>query len=133
MTKVSLFHLYLLRAGYAVIALGLGAFLWPSILHHDQPWELMQGVVKAMLGALSLLCLLGLRYPLQMLPLLFFEMGWKVTWFIIVALPAWTSHHLDGGTLAVFYECLPIVVFPLIIPWRYVMATYVVMRSDRWV
>ena len=132
MSQVSVLRLYLLRACYALVAFGLGVVLWPGILHHDQPWELMQGVVKAMLGALSLLCLLGLRYPLQMLPLLFFEMGWKALWFVIVALPAWAGHHLDGGTVEVLYECLPILVFPLAVPWRYVLDTYVLTRSERW-
>lgn len=132
MTQVSLFRLYALRACYALIAFGLGFFMWPSILHHDQPWGLMQGVVKAMLGALSLLCLLGLRYPLQMLPLLLFEMAWKVLWLGLVALPAWLNHQLDGDTLETFYECVPILAFFLVIPWRYVVTTYGLGRGERW-
>jgi hypothetical protein len=31
-------------------------------------WALMPGVVKCMLAALSALAILGLRYPLRMLP-----------------------------------------------------------------
>ena len=44
----------------------------PAFLHH-KPWELMHGVVHAMLLALVLLSILALRYPLKMLPLLFWE------------------------------------------------------------
>jgi hypothetical protein len=35
----------------------------------------MRGVVASMLTAVSLVAVLGLRYPLAMLPLLFFEVA----------------------------------------------------------
>jgi hypothetical protein len=37
----------------------------------------MRGVVRSVLAAVSLLAVLGIRYPLKMLPLLFFELVWK--------------------------------------------------------
>jgi hypothetical protein len=37
----------------------------------------MEDVVQGMLAAFSALSLLGLRYPLQMLPLLLWEMLWR--------------------------------------------------------
>ena len=88
MNEVSLVRLYALRATYLLIVVGLGIEIWPGIIHHEKPWELMQGVVNCVLAAVSLLALLGLRYPLQMLPLLFFEMVWKSIWLIVVALIA---------------------------------------------
>jgi hypothetical protein len=51
MVEVSLFRLYLLRAMYLFIVAGFGVFIWPGILHHKGPWELMQGVVNCMLIA----------------------------------------------------------------------------------
>src|SRR5450432_146192 len=86
-TQVSLLRLYALRATYLLLIVGLGIDVWPGIIHHDKPWGLMLGVVQCVLAAVSLLALLGLRYPLQMLPLLFFEMLWKSIWLIVVAVP----------------------------------------------
>jgi hypothetical protein len=88
MTKdVSLIRLAFLRAGYLLLVVGLGLSLWPSVLNPAKSWELMHGVVMAMLVAMSLLAILGLRYPLQMLPLLFFELTWKSVWLLRVAWP----------------------------------------------
>jgi hypothetical protein len=86
MNEVSLLRLYLLRAGYLLLVVGLGLTVWPSILNLGKSWELMHGVVVSMLGAMAVLALLGLRYPLQMLPLLFFEVVWKGIWLLRVAL-----------------------------------------------
>jgi hypothetical protein len=57
-----MWRVYLLRAGYLLIAVGMGMQKVPTFLH-QRPWELMQGVVNSMLLALVLLAILGLRYP----------------------------------------------------------------------
>jgi hypothetical protein len=92
----------------------------------------MQGVVHCMLAALSALAILGLRYPLKMLPLLFFEIAWKAIWLIVVALPAWSAHQMDADTAETAVECLMAVVFLVVIPWPYVAATYGMTRGDPW-
>ena len=132
MTEVSLWRLYALRAGYLLLVVGLGLMIWPGIFHHDKPWELMQGVVHGMLAALSALAILGLRYPLKMLPLLLFELAWKAIWLIVVALPLWRAHAMDADTLETANDCLMAVVFLIVIPWPYVWATYLGARGDRW-
>jgi hypothetical protein len=132
MNQVSLLQLYALRAGYLLLVVGLGLTIWPGIIHHENPWTLMQGVVCCMLAAMSALAVLGLRYPLQMLPLLFFEVAWKLIWLIVVALPAWSTGQMDAGTLENANECLLIVVFLVVIPWPYVFANYVMKPGDRW-
>ncbi len=85
-----------------------------------------------MLVALSLLWFLGLRYPLQMLPVLLFEIAWKFIWMIAVVLPLWVSDQLDPATLTVFYACLVVVIPLAVIPWRYVVAHYVIKPGDPW-
>lgn len=85
-----------------------------------------------MLVAMSLLCLLGLRYPLQMLPILLFEIAWKFIWAAVVVLPLWTANQMDPATLQVFYSCLVVLIVVAVIPWRYVIAHYVLKQGDRW-
>ncbi len=130
--EVSLPRLYFLRLGYLVIAVGLALTKWPLIINHDRPWPLFEGVETCMLVALSLLWFLGLRYPLQMLPVLLFEIAWKFIWMIAVVLPLWVSDQLDPATLTVFYACLVVVIPLAVIPWRYVVANYVRKPGDRW-
>ena len=132
MTGLSPFRLNLLRTGYLILVVGLGTTIWPSILDPARSWGLMHGVVVSMLGAMSALAVLGIRYPLAMLPLLFFEMGWKAIWLLRVALPLWSANRLDAATTETLYECLPIILFPIIIPWRYVFDTYVRRPGDAW-
>ena len=134
---VSLPRLYLLRFGYLLIAVGLALTKWPLILDHlifnpGVPWPLMDGVVTCMLVALSLLSLLGLRYPLQMLPILLFELAWKFIWVGVVVLPLWTADQLDPETVEVFCSCLVVLIVLAVIPWRYVVAEYAKKPGDRW-
>ncbi|MEI9993412.1 MAG: hypothetical protein WDM91_02360 [Rhizomicrobium sp.] len=133
MTEVPLWRLYALRATYLIILVGMGVQVWPSIWHHDHPWELMQGVVKCMLAAVTVMAALGLRYPLKMLPLLFFEMVWKGLWLGVVALPLWRAGTLDADTMETVVACAMGVIFPVVIPWRYAAATYLREPGNRWV
>ncbi|MFI4954029.1 MAG: hypothetical protein ACHP7M_12900 [Burkholderiales bacterium] len=112
--------------------MGLGIETWPGIIHHAKPWTLMQGVVCCVLAAVSALAVLGLRYPLQMLPLLLFELVWKSIWLVVVALPLWSAHQMDAQTSETARACLMGVIIPIVIPWSYVFANYVTRRGDRW-
>jgi hypothetical protein len=128
---IALWRIYLLRAGYLLIAVGMGMQIIPAFLHH-RPWELMHGVVNSMLLALVLLSVLGLRYPLKMLPLLFWEMAWKATWLLAVALPAWRNHTMDADTWDTTFACLVSVIFLFVVPWDHVWRNFVAARGDRW-
>jgi hypothetical protein len=134
--EVSLVQLYLLRVAYLLLVVGLGTSVWPAMLHHV-PWALTlspwNGVGNSMLAAMALLAILGLRYPLKMLPLLFFEIAWKAIWLIVVALPLWQSHEQIGADVAeTIRACLMAVIFPLVIPWRYVLDNFALNAGDRW-
>ena len=130
--QVSLPRLYLLRVGYLIIGVGLALVKWPLFFRQDTPWTFLEGVVNCMLTALSILAFLGVRYPLQMLPILLFESAWKVIWLTTVALPKWIADQMDPATLQGVYECALIVIILAVIPWRYVFARYVTQRGDRW-
>jgi len=115
--EVPLWRLYVMRGLYLTIAMLMGGQIWPLVFHH-RPWELMHGVAVAMLAAVTGLCLLGLRYPLKMLPLLFVEFAWKSIWLLSVALPIWRSGvPFDAGTAETVKACLMGVIIPVVIPW----------------
>jgi hypothetical protein len=129
---VSLLRLYLLRAMYLLVVVGLGVVVWPGIIHRTAPWTLNGGVVTCMLAAFSLLCALGLRYPLQMLPVLMWELLWKAIWLGIVAYPAWADGSIDAATTASAIECMVVVLIPIVMPWGYVLKHYVRAPATRW-
>jgi hypothetical protein len=131
-SEVSLPRLYFLRLGYLVLAAGIALTKWPLIITHERPWPLMEGVETCMLVALSLLWFLGIRYPLQMLPVLLFEIAWKFIWMAVIVLPLWISNQVDPATLSVFYACLLVVIPLAVIPWRYVVTHYVTKKGDPW-
>jgi hypothetical protein len=132
MSEVSTLRLYLLRALYLLLVVGLGTEIWPGIIHHPLDLPLMNGVVRSLLGTMGLLAIVGLRYPLQMLPLLFFEMIWKIIWLLAFALPLYSAGKMDDDTLSTVYQCLLIVIFPFLIPWDYVWTNYIKKPGDKW-
>lgn len=132
MKDVSTFRLYLLRATYLLVSVGLAFTIWPQIINHPKSWPLWHGVGCSLLGAMSVLAFVGIRYPLKMLPVLFFELIWKLIWLIAVALPLWSANQMDADNLETAQNCLMGVIIPLVIPWKYVWANYVKMSGDRW-
>lgn len=132
-SDVSLIRLYLLRALYLLIAVGEGMQIWPAILHHAKPWDFWHGVGTSFLGALTALSLLGLRYPVKMLPLLMLEFAWKLLWMLAVWLPLWLGHKVDAVTADnEFAILMGVVLVPLVVPWGYIWKAYVVAPADRW-
>ncbi|HEY0035851.1 MAG TPA: hypothetical protein VGB66_04140 [Longimicrobium sp.] len=133
MHELSTLRLSLLRALYLLIALGMGSQIWPLLLGSSSMPEHMRGVVWAMLGALTLLCLLGVRYPVKMMPLLLFELAWKTIWVAAIGLPLWASGRLDAGTSESLFACLVgLVLVPLVLPWPYVLAKYFRAPGEPW-
>ena len=132
MTEVSTFRLYLLRAGYLFIALGLAIFELPALLHPENLSRL-DAVVLSMLGGFALLVALGIRYPLKMLPLLFFEFVWKSIWLVVFGLPLLLSGRLGPETTETLTGVLMgVVLVPLVVPWGYVLKNYLKAPGDRW-
>jgi hypothetical protein len=128
---VSLLRLYLLRVLYAVLALAEGSIQLRLFLHHDR-WTQATGVAHCFLLALAILSIVGVRYPLQMLPLLIYEILWKSIWLVGIALPLWLASQVDTDTRKAFFEIGPAVVLIPFIPWRYVFRNYIAKPGDRW-
>ena len=128
---LTLWQLNLLRVGYLVMGGGLVVYKWPALFDHE-PWGLMEGTVEIMLVAMSVLALLGLRYPIKMLPILLFEVLWKVLWLAIVALPLHLDDALEGATRAQTGKVLWFVIVIVAIPWGYVFRQFVLAPGQPW-
>jgi hypothetical protein len=136
MSEVSTFRLYLLRAMYLFTVVGLAIEKLPALLH---PATLSPGdsVILSVLGATALLAVLGIRYPIKMLPLLFFEFVWKAIWIVVFGLPLLLAGGLDpnvtfGGTETLIACIVGVVLVPLVMPWGYVFKHYLKVPGARW-
>lgn len=127
-----LYRLYLLRALFLLIALGEGLQIWPHIFNH-RPWDFWHGAGMSFLGALTALSLLGVRYPVKMMPLMIFEFVWKLIWTLAVWLPLYLAHNVDADTAGNFFPIfLGVILVPLVLPWGFVWKNYVLAPADRW-
>lgn len=127
---VSLLRIYVLRATYLLIVIGLGAMNVPDVLTHAVT---SRGVIPSLLCAVWVLAFAGLKYPLEMLPLLMFEFAWKTIWMVAYGLPQWSAGQLPP-TFAddSFSIGLGVILMPLVIPWGYVYRHYIRPPGARW-
>jgi hypothetical protein len=129
--KVSLLRLYVLRTTYLLaLGIGLGAMILPELIRHA---PMSRGVIPSLLGAVWLLAFVGVRYPLQMLPLLMFEFVWKAIWLLVYGLPQWYAGHVPPTFAEDFFNIgVGVILMPLVIPWGYVYRHYIKASGDRW-
>ena len=95
--QVSLFRLYTLRVSYLILAAGLGVYIWPDVIHHTSDLAISSGIQISLLAGIGTTAVLGLRYPVQMVPLLLFELIWKTIYLVGFALP---RYGISGVFLA---------------------------------
>src|SRR4051812_42185701 len=129
-SEVSLARLYVLRALYLLLVIGGALVFLPQLIGHEPT---ARGVIPSMLGGLWVVACFGLRYPLQMLPILLFELLWKTIWLIDYGLPQWMA---GVNTIQFTEDFKAIAIFPviviLVIPWGYVFRHYLKKPGARW-
>ena len=125
-------RLNVMRLGYAFMGVGLVIVRWPRLIQDAPSLPLMEGVVTCLLTAMSLLAFLGLRYPARMLPILLFEVTWKVIWIAAVAVPHLVAGDMNAATRDVLFNCSLVVVIIAVIPWRYAWRRYARTPGDAW-
>jgi hypothetical protein len=129
-SEVSLARLYVLRAAYLLLIVGLGAMIVPDLVSHP---VISRGVIPSLLGAVWVLAFVGLKYPLEMLPLLMFELAWKSIWAVAYGLPQWSAGQLPPTFAEDSFNIgLGVILMPLVIPWGYVWRHYVKRPGARW-
>ena len=126
-------RLNVMRLGYLLMAVGLALTKGPLFLQGSVgSLPVYEGVVAALLGSMSLLALLGLRYPVQLLPLLILETLWKLIWLATVAVPNLARGDLSTQMSTVLSSVSLVVVILVVTPWDYVWTRYVRARGDAW-
>jgi hypothetical protein len=133
MSQVSTLRLYVLRAMYLFMFVGLVLVKWPAILNPPPGLSNEGSVVGGVLAAISLLALLGVRYPIKMLPLLFFEFLWKFIWVVGWGLPPLVAQQVSPEVQSLLISCMVgVVLVPIVMPWGYVFKQYVKTPGDPW-
>ena len=127
--EVSTLRLYLMRAVFLLNFLVLGSDVWPALLDRREPWDPVAAVAFSCWAALSLLSLLGLRYPVKMLPILLFQATYKAIWLLAVALPQRADFQAVDLTKIML---IGLAVDILVIPWVFVFRHYIRAPGDLW-
>jgi hypothetical protein len=130
--ELSTRRLNVMRIGYAFMGVGLALVKWPVLFQNPQTLPVFEGVVACLLTAMSLLAFLGLRYPVRMLPILLFEVIWKVIWIAAVAVPHLLAGDMDDAARKVLVNCSFVVVVIAVSPWRHAWKRYVRTPGDAW-
>jgi len=128
--EVSLARIYVLRATYLLLVIGLGGMIVPEVVSHP---VISRGVIPSLLGAVWVLAFIGLKYPLKMLPLLMFEFAWKSIWMLAYGLPQWYAGQLPATFAEDSFNIgVGVILMPLVIPWGYVYRHYIKQSGARW-
>ena len=124
-----------MRILYLCNLVGVGAMAFPALLAPAAPLadDPMRAVALSFWGALALLSLLGLRYPVRMLPVLLLQFLYKLVWIGAVLLPAWMAGAVTPD-LAGFAQGMVIgILFDIAaIPWLFAIRHYLAAPGERW-
>jgi hypothetical protein len=127
--EVSLARIYAIRAVSLLGVWGLFSTVMSLVDHAPDD----RGMIKAMVSGLWVMAIIGIRYPLKMVPILLFELVWKLLWLIFFGIPQWWT---GIGSPRLQEDLWSIGAFPivcvLVIPWGYVWRHYVKEPAERW-
>jgi len=113
-----------LRVPYIIMAVGLAVVVWPYILSHEMEQAHSGPASQSMLAALGLLSVIGIFKPVKMLPLLLFEIAWKLIFMISFAMPLLLSGTADAVSWENIGATATVILFLPFIPWRFVVKSY---------
>lgn len=59
-------------------------------------------------------------------------MTWKLIWLTRIALPLWETHRIDAAVASTLSAVLMVVVFPFVVPWKYVATAFITNPAEPW-
>ncbi|WP_424961412.1 hypothetical protein [Ekhidna sp.] len=125
-TSVSRIRTYFMRGLFALNFLSLFTDNWSQILFPTEQMDTLTGVTISFWAAFSLLNLIGIRFPIKMVPILLIQFLYKLAWLIGIYRPAYLNDSVDENIQSFFWICIAGVGLNLlIIPWKYVYQEYI--------
>lgn len=123
-------NIYLLRLLFTLMFVFLTYESWSYILNHTGPWNNANAAAWCMWGAYSAISFIGILRPLKMLPIVLFEIVYKVAWLAVVAYPLWMKDELIGSPAEEMTRVFLWVVLPIVaMPWRYFFRTHLLGKQ----
>ena len=125
-------NIFLLRLLFILTFLLAGKDSWTHILAFKSSWNHIEAAAWCMWAVYSTLTVLGIIHPLKLLPLVLFEIFYKVLWLILVAYPLWSTNQLIGSPAEEMTYVFLWVVLPIIAtPWKYVFENYIIKAKGK--
>lgn len=110
---------------FALNVIGLGPGVWQAMLRPSEPWAYYDGVAMSFWAALSLLAIIGVFFPLRILPLLLLQLSYKAIWLLCVGLPLSQQGAMSDSLVELAKaNGFGVVLLTLVIPWRYLTIRY---------
>ena len=130
--SVALWKTWGLRLFFAGLVFVIGKWQLMSLLGGPSEWTSWRGAGHSLLLALAILSIGGMFRPLTFLPIMLFEVVWKVVWLTAVALPLWMAGEQIPGIVSVKGSIIGTGLIVICIPWKYVWWKYFALPIEPW-
>jgi hypothetical protein len=119
-------NIFLLRLLFTLMFFFLSYDSWTAILHHKGAWNNVNAAAWCMWASYAGISCIGMMRPLKMLPIVLFEIIYKMAWLLIVAYPLWMNGELAGSPAEGMARVFIWVILPIAaMPWRYFFRTHI--------
>ncbi|MCR9248779.1 MAG: hypothetical protein NXI20_00090 [bacterium] len=119
-------RIVIMRGLYLLTFVGLAFDSYSTLFNPGEMLDTITGVAFVFWASYATLMGFGVRYPVQMMPLLFLQLFYKALWIIGVYMPMYNAGVVTENAQSFFWICVTAVILDVIvIPWPYVLNNYV--------
>ena len=119
-------RLIVMRGLYLLTFVGLAFDSYSTLMDPGELLDTISGVAFVFWASYATLMGFGVRYPVQMMPLIFLQLFYKALWIIAVYMPMYNAEAVTENAQSFFWICMTAVILDvLVIPWPYVFRNYV--------
>lgn len=124
-SEIGKIRLYAMRIVFFLTFIGLAPGAWQEIISPNETVEAYYGVAVSFWAALSVLALIGIVYPVKMMPLLILQFSYKLVWLVGVGYPLYSQGLLDESSEGLaMANGIGVIIDLLVIPWVYAFKKY---------